>query len=150
MPGDGSSATLGASSSSNMNRSLLDGVLCEIKGFAGKVIGKGRKDATPQEMVHGHTIDLKEEVVLMVDNVLDSNASLYLGQQGGAENFGDIGGGSWIVWPKSLVKHMVCCVCVVVVSLKLLIYFLYFFLKDSFLLVNGLLLLESCHYFPMD
>ncbi|KAM7519198.1 hypothetical protein LguiB_018160 [Lonicera macranthoides] len=49
MPRDGSSATLGTSSSSNMNRSLLDGVSCEINGFTGKVIGKGMIDATPEK-----------------------------------------------------------------------------------------------------
>ncbi|KAM7490532.1 hypothetical protein LguiA_033453 [Lonicera macranthoides] len=49
MPRDGSSATLGTSSSSNMNHSLLDGVSHEINGFTGKVIGKGMIDATPEK-----------------------------------------------------------------------------------------------------
>ncbi|KAM7507684.1 hypothetical protein LguiA_018137 [Lonicera macranthoides] len=58
---DGASATHGALSSSNAEHGLLDdGIICEIKGFNGRVIGKGRVDGSHREMVHNHVVDYKE------------------------------------------------------------------------------------------
>ncbi|KAM7475164.1 hypothetical protein LguiB_022407 [Lonicera macranthoides] len=102
---DGASATHGASSSSNAEHGLLDdGIICEIKGFNGRVIGKGRVDGSHREIVHNHVVDYKEEVLLIIDVIFDPNACIYLGQQGCAENLGDLGSGGYVVWLKSLVK----------------------------------------------
>ena len=84
--------------------SIGDGTICEIKGFNGRVIGKGRIDGNHREVVHNHVVDYMEKVLLIVDVVFDPNACLYLGQQGCAENLGDLGSGSYVVWLKSLVK----------------------------------------------
>ena len=65
---DGASATHGASSSSNVEHGPLgDGIICEIKGFNGRVIGKGRIDGSHREVVHNHVVDYMEEVLLIVD-----------------------------------------------------------------------------------
>lgn len=55
-------------------------------------------------MVHNYIVNYMEEMLSIVDVVFVPSACFYLGQQGCAENFGDLGSGSYEVWLKILMK----------------------------------------------